>query len=252
MDQYITITLENIDSQHICCAISDKKHQEGVIKKKEWLKERIQEGHVFRKLNVQGKVFIEYAPLEKAWVPISGKDYLYIYCLWVAGSFKANGYGKKLLEDAIADAKKKGKNGLCTISSKKKKPFISEKAFFLKHGFKVVDTIGDYELLAISFQGELPKFNDSAKLMQIQQTELTIYYTPQCPFTLNGVKEVKEFAEEKQVPIHFVQIDTLEKAKQVPCILNNWAVFKDGKFVSNTLLNKNSVAKLYDETNVAN
>lgn len=47
-------------------------------------------------------------------------------------------------------------------------------------------------------------------------------------------------------------IDTLDKAKQVPCILNNWAIFKDGKFVSNTLLNKNSVAKLYDDTNVSN
>jgi len=36
------------------------------------------------------------------------------------------------------------------------------------------------------------------------------------------------------------EIDTLEKAKNVPCVFNNWANFKDGKFVSNTLLNRNS------------
>lgn len=65
MEEYINITLDNIDQEHICCAISDKKHFEGVFNKKEWLKKRITEGHVFRKLNVQRKVFVEYAPLEK-------------------------------------------------------------------------------------------------------------------------------------------------------------------------------------------
>ena len=80
MEEYINITLDNIDQEHICCAISDKKHFEGVFNKKEWLKKRITEGHVFRKLNVQRKVFVEYAPLEKAWVPIEGNGFLYIYC----------------------------------------------------------------------------------------------------------------------------------------------------------------------------
>ena len=108
MNEYINITLENIDSEHLCCAMSDKKHIDGVLNKKEWLKNRIDEGHVFRKLNVNGKVFIEYAPLDKAWVPVVGDNYMYIYCLWVAGSFKNNGYGKELLEYAINDAKSKG------------------------------------------------------------------------------------------------------------------------------------------------
>ena len=38
-------------------------------------------------------------------------------------------------------------SGICTLISKKKKPFIGEKKFFEHFGFKVVDTIGDYELL---------------------------------------------------------------------------------------------------------
>ena len=57
MNEYINLNLENIESEHICCAISDKKHQEGVRLKKEWLKERIKEGHIFRKLKGRGKVF---------------------------------------------------------------------------------------------------------------------------------------------------------------------------------------------------
>ena len=79
MNEYINLEIENIEKEHICCAIGDKKHQMGVNTKKEWLKERIKEGHVFKKLNAKGKVFIEYAPLEKAWVPIDGENYIYIY-----------------------------------------------------------------------------------------------------------------------------------------------------------------------------
>ena len=86
MNEYINLTLENIDDEHICCAIGDKKHQAGVNSKKEWIKNKLKDGHVFRKLDARGKNFIEYEPIETAWVPISGKNYEYIYCLWVAGS----------------------------------------------------------------------------------------------------------------------------------------------------------------------
>ena len=51
--------------------------------KRQWLSYRLKEGHVFRKLNEKAVVFIEYAPLETAWVPITGYNYYYIYCLWV-------------------------------------------------------------------------------------------------------------------------------------------------------------------------
>lgn len=245
MNEYINITLKNIDSEHLCCAMSDKKHESGVLNKKEWLKRRISEGHVFRKLNVNGKVFIEYSPLDTAWVPVVGDNYMYIYCLWVAGSFKKNGYGKELLEYAINDAKSKVKSGICTISSKKKKPFVSEKAFFLKHGFEVVDSIDEYELLALSFDRSVPKFSDSVRCGKIDSKDLTIFYSPQCPFVVNCVKEAKEYMVENNINIVFNEVDTLQKAKSVPCIFNNFAVFKDGKFVSNTLLNKNSIGKLY-------
>ena len=101
MNEYINLTLENIDHEHICCAIGDQKHKQGVDCKKEWIKNKLKDGHVFRKLNARGKIFIEYEPIETAWTPIVGKNYEYIYCLWVAGSFKGKGIAKELLEYAI-------------------------------------------------------------------------------------------------------------------------------------------------------
>ena len=45
-------------------AIGDHKHREGVDKKKEWIKSKLKDGHIFRKLNDRGKIFIEYEPIE--------------------------------------------------------------------------------------------------------------------------------------------------------------------------------------------
>ncbi len=58
--QYSNLTLDNVSQEHLC-AIADQKHQCGVDTKRAWLQERIGEGHVFRKLQERGKVFIEYA-----------------------------------------------------------------------------------------------------------------------------------------------------------------------------------------------
>lgn len=247
MNEYINLNNENIEKEHICCAIADKKHQDGVKLKKEWIKNKLSSGHVFRKLNVNGKVFIEYEPLENAWVPIIGKNYIYVYCLWVAGSYKGKGYAKELLEYAINDAKKSGKDGICLISSKKKKPFLSEKTFFEKYGFKKVDSIDDLELLVLKFDDDnknLPSFSENAKKMEIQSKDVTIYYSNECPYVEDCINQIKEYSAENNIKIVFEKVDTLEKAKSIPCVFNNWAIFIDGKFVSNTLLNKNSLEKL--------
>ena len=248
MNEYINLDLNNIDNEHICCAIGDPKHQAGVDRKKEWLKKKINDGHVFRKLNARGKIFIEYEPIETAWVPINGNNYEYIYCLWVAGSYKGKGIGKELLEYAINDAKAKKKSGICTLVSKKKKPFLGEKKFFEHFNFKVVDTIEDYELLALQFDDkETPKFNDSVKNMTIDSQDFTIYYSNECPYVEYEIKELEEYSKNKNIKLNFIKIDSLEKAKNLPCIFNNWANFYKGKFISNTILNANALEKIINE-----
>ena len=248
MNEQINLSLDNIADEHICCAIGDKKHQEGVDVKKEWIKNKLEDGHIFRKLNARGKTFIEYEPIETAWVPIEGKNYEYIYCLWVAGSFKGQGIAKELLEYAINDSKEKGMSGICTLTSKKKKPFLSEKKFFLHYGFKVIDEVGDYELLALQLKdGDTPKFSDNARTMKIDSKDFTIYYSPACPYVEYEVNELSNYAKENNIKINFIKIDTLEKAKEVPCIFNNWANFYKGEFISNTILNANSFEKLIKE-----
>ena len=97
---YISITKENIDKEHICCAMSGKQS----LKKKEWLKQRFDEGLVFYRSEERGKCFIEYIPAENAWVPIEAEGFLYINCLWIAGAMKGHGYANDLLAECVRDA----------------------------------------------------------------------------------------------------------------------------------------------------
>lgn len=241
---YHTLTLDTLDTEHLCCAIADRKHQEGVQLKKQWLADRIQEGHVFRKLDVKGKVFIEYAPLETAWTPVFGDRYLYIYCLWVSGQYKNQGHAKALLSACMQDAKRQQKAGICVICGKSKSPFLSDRKFFQHAGFSVVDTIDSYELLAYSFDGSLPRFTDTARMQTIHQKELTIYYGLQCPYIPNCITQIKQYCKEQSIPVSCIPIDSLPKAKAMPCVFNNWAVFYGGNFITHHLLNEGYLKKM--------
>lgn len=234
---FVNLTIDNLDSEHLCCIIRSKKPHQGIAAKKQWLSRRLNEGHVFRKLDVRDVVFIEYAPLETAWVPIIGDNYYYIYCLWVSGGFKGKGYGKSLMEYCLTEAKEKGKSGVCMLGAKKQKAWLSDQSFAKKFGFEVVDTTdNEYELLAISFDGTMPKFAQNVKNSKIENQVLTIYYDMQCPYIYQNIELVKKYCTMNDVPLVLNLVDTLEKAKDLPFVFNSWGVVYKGIFATVNLL----------------
>ncbi len=248
MRDFVNLTPENLETEHLCCIIRTKTKHPGVEAKREWLSARLREGHVFRKLDVKGTVFVEYAPLEKAWVPVVGENYLYLYCLWVLGEHRGKGYAKALLEYAIRDAKAKGKSGICMLGAKKQKAWLSDQSFAKKFGFVSVDTTeSGYELLALSFDGTYPCFAERAKAERIISQDLTIYYDMQCPFVWQTVEKLRKYCEENQIPAHFIEVDTLEKAKDLPCVFQNWSVFYHGKFETVNLLDVAALQKIWEK-----
>ncbi len=243
--EFINLTPENLVNEHLCCIIRSKKTHQGIEGKRQWLSDRLKEGHVFRKLNEKATVFIEYAPLETAWVPITGDNYYYIYCLWVSGSYKGKGYGKSLLEYCLEDAREKGKSGICMLGAKKQKHWLSDQSFVKKFGFQVVDTTdNDYELLALSLDGTMPSFTQNAKKQEIECKDLIIYYGAQCPYIYQNIDKLKQYCETNDIPVSLIQVDTLQKAKELPCVFNNYAVFYKGKFETVNLLDTGSLERL--------
>lgn len=78
MEKLIELNTDNIEEEHICCAISDKKCKESYELKKDWLKKEFNDGYVFRRIDARAKVFIEYGPAEKGWVPVDAPNYLMV------------------------------------------------------------------------------------------------------------------------------------------------------------------------------
>ncbi|MCD4752853.1 MAG: GNAT family N-acetyltransferase [Anaerolineaceae bacterium] len=239
--EIIKLTERNIEKEHICCAIADKKSKEGYEAKKQWLKNQFSDGYVFKKLDVRGKVFIEYVSAENAWSPIDAPDYMLINCFWVSGQYKGKGHGKALYQECVTDSK--DKNGIIVVTGKKKQPFMSEKKFFQKQGFELCDTAEPYfELWYKKFKSDapIPKFKDCAKNGECDNKEgITVYYTNACPFTEYYVNtELVKVAKEKGKALKVVKITNREQAQNHFVPFTNYSVFNNGKFVTQHILNE--------------
>lgn len=231
--EYIRVTKENIENEHICCAISSNKDIQ-VISKKNWLKERFDDGLVFLKSIERGKCFIEYIPAENAWNPINADGYMYIDCLWVAGSFKGNGYSTDLLNACIEDSKAKGKKGICILSAAKKKPFLADPKFLKYKDFTICDEADNgiqLWYLPFSLDAAKPEFKECAKHPHIEQTGYVLYYTNQCPFNAKYVPVLLEVARERAVPFQANRLETKEEAQNAPTPVTTYALFYNGEYL---------------------
>ncbi len=244
--EYIRVTKENLDSEHICCAISNNKDVQ-VSSKKAWLADRFDDGLVFLKSVERGKCFIEYIPAENAWVPINAIGYMYIDCLWVSGSFKGHGYSTDLLNACIEDSKKKGKTGLCILAAAKKKPFLADPKFLKYKGFTVCDEADNgIQLWYLPFEkdADKPQFKECARHPHIDGKGYVLYYTSQCPFNAKYVPVLEHTAKENDIPFHAIHIDSREKAQNAPTPITNYALFHDGEYITNEQMNDKRFLKL--------
>ena len=240
MENLIQLTPDNIDKEHICCAISDKKCKDSYEQKKDWLKKEFDNGYVFRRINARAKVFIEYGPAEKGWVPVDAPNYLLVNCFWVSGQYKKKGYGKELLRLAIEDAKNQGKDGLVTVVGTKKFHFMSDTKWLLKQGFESCEKLSSgFSLLVkkINPKANNPEFKDTVKSGECDEKNgLVVYYSNRCPFSEYHVTtSLIETAEKRKLPLKVVKLDTLEKAQSAPTPATIFSLFYNGKFITTDL-----------------
>lgn len=243
---YIRVTKENIDEEHICCAISNNKDIQ-VSSKKDWMLKCFDDGLVFLKSTERGKCFIEYIPAENAWVPIIAENYMYIDCFWVSGALKGQGFSNDLLNACIEDSKAKDKAGLCILSSAKKRPFLSDPKHLLYKGFKLADeSDAGINLMYLPFdeKTDIPRFKDIAKHPHIEETGYVLYYTGQCPFNGKYVPIVEKTALENSIPFKAVHIETKEQAQSTPSPCTTYAMFYNGEFLTNEQFNDKKFLKM--------
>ena len=247
--EYIKLTKENLEKEHICCAISNNKDAQ-VASKKKWLAERLDEGLVFLKSAERGKCFIEYIPAEHAWLPIEAEGFMHIDCFWVSGSLKGHGYANELLSACIEDSKAKGMRGLCVLSSQKKRPFLSDPGYLKHMGFAVADeSDAGITLMHLPFSPgcPLPRFKECAKHPKISEAGFVLYYTSQCPFNAKYVPLIEAAAAENGVPFKAIHIESREQAQNAPAPCATYALFYNGNFITNEELSEKKFLKMAEE-----
>lgn len=260
--EIIKIDHSNIENEHICCAISDKKGDVCAASKKNWMKSQFEKGLIFRRLDARGKAFVEYIPAENAWCPIEAEGYMFINCFWISGQFKGQGYADRLLEACISDAKAQNKKGLVILSSQKKMPFLSDPKYLKYKGFKLCDEAKPYyELLYLPLETQaqnqietqaqnqsqtltkLPKFKDCCKNASIPEKGMVLYYTNQCPHTEKYAPLIAAIAEANGQRIQLRKIETIEQAQNAPAPFTTYSFFDEGNFITNEIFSESKFKK---------
>lgn len=247
--EFITLNKDNLAKEHICCAISGEKDVQ-VVSKKEWLRERFDEGLVFTRADARGKCFIEYIPAENAWAPVAASGFMYINCFWISGQFKGHGYANELLDSCVSDAKEKGRKGLCVLSSDKKRPFLSDPSYLKYKGFTVCDSAEPFfRLMYLPFDegAEKPAFAKSVSTHIENKDGFVLYYTAQCPYTAKYVPIIAEMAKQAGAPFTAVKLADRQSAQSAPCPFTSYSVYFGGEFVTNEILSEKRFAAMLSE-----
>ncbi|WP_104399564.1 YoaP domain-containing protein [Vibrio penaeicida] len=234
--EYISLTQSNISTEHICCAISDRKCKESYEAKKSWLANELSKGYEFIRLNERAKVLIEFGPAESSWLPIKANNYLALGCFWVSGKYKGVGHGKQLLNKVKLAAEKLGKSGLVTVVGRKKKGFMSDTNWLKKQGFSICDEApNDFVLLCLPLntEREQPRFLPHVQSPRIEFNGCVAFYSNRCPFSEHHVlNSLVESCKKRDIPLKIIKLDTLEKAQNCPSPATIFSLYYRGCFVT--------------------
>lgn len=237
MDTIIQLNQDNIGTEHICCAFSDKKCKESYELKKQWLTKEFDQGYKFYRLDARAKVFIEYCDAEKAWVPIEAPNYIFIGCMWVSGKYKGHGYAKALLQKAEDEARENGKDGLVTIVGTKKFHFMNDTKWLLRQGFEEVERLPyGFSLLAkkTNKTAQQPHFKKSVESGTCANKDgLTVYFTNRCPFSEYHVtNSLVETVNNRALNLEVIKFETREEAQNSPTPATIFSLFYNGQFIT--------------------
>lgn len=242
----VDVNVANLDSVGAFC-LQSKKNTEGYKAKAEWMKKRFVEGLRYKVLYVnegakkgfRARGFIEYIPGVFAWRGISVKDYMVIHCVWVVGRNKGKGYGSKLLQLCLDDAKAEGLSGVCVVTSDK--TWLPKKGLFVKNGFELADSLPDFELYAKRFNAKapLPKFNRVPESrLEKYAGDLTVFKSEQCPYSSASIRHIEELAKEMGLPFRLEHIENCKQAQNMMHPYGTFCVLYNGKIVTHRPISK--------------
>ena len=220
---------------HGFCGFKDPRN-EGHRRKTAWLKKRFAEGLKFKVLQVDGvdAGMVEYIPGEHTWRPVDAPGYMVIHCLMInRKKYKGKGYGLRLVEECLADAKRARMAGVAVVTSSG--TWMASSDVFLRCGFECVDTAPpSFELLAKRLRkAPLPKFRTGwDKTLREHASGLTIVKSDQCPCIAKCTDDILRACKTLGIRPKVVELETGSQARKAPSGYGIFNVIYDGKVVA--------------------
>ncbi len=228
--------------QYGMCGYKDLKNP-GYKKKVEWVKKRFQEGMRYKILHSAEKGAIgaiEYIPGEFAWRPVQANGFMFVHCLFIIPKkYKAQGWGKKLIEACVEDAKTAGMQGVAVVC--RKGTWMASRDIFISSGFEVADKAPlDFELLVLKFN------KDSKNPSFIKRTfpekykkGLHMITSDQCPYIEKARVEIGEAAKRDfNIELNIIELNSSKEAQQSPCSFGTFCMIYNGKIIADHPVSK--------------
>jgi len=245
----VTVNADSLDKQGFFCYMSKRKAP-GYQQKRDWLVARFAEGlqlHMIHEIGGRTVGFIEYIPGEFAWRAVHAPGYLLIHCLWVVGKGKGKGYGARLIQTCLDDARAQSKHGIVTVATER--VWMAKKEIFLKHGFvEIAQAPPSFHLLAYRFDdaAPLPAFPTDWEERQARfGAGLTVIRTPQCPYIEDATSMALEFAAEKGIAARAATFQSAQELQaNAPSPYGVFGIVLDGKLLAYHYLQRKDFDKL--------
>ncbi|MGE7673270.1 GNAT family N-acetyltransferase [Lysinibacillus sp. NPDC094403] len=226
--------------------LRSKKKSSGYLNKNKWLNNRFEEGLKYVQVidNKKQVGFIEYTEAEYSSRVVHADGYLVIHCLWVSEIGK--GYGTRLINKCLEDAKKLAKKGVVVISNSKTS-WAPSKEIFLNNDFQLIDTAPyDFELLVypLSNESEQPYFPNDWEERLKKFNNLTILRSFQCPYVEIATENIIAGANKLNIPVELIDLKGREELMQLsPTPYGIFSVIYKGQLLTFHRLTVHSVIK---------
>ena len=233
----VEVTPENAVKETFFCIKNNKR--QGFEDKLKWFERSYKEGLKIKILkNDKDKMigFIEYVPAKNAWRPVDADNYMFIHCTYIySKKDRSKGYGSILLEDAEKEAKAKGLDGLCVITSTG--GWLANKSLFEKNGFEQIKVKDRFELLSTTWNSNTkkPKFHNWTN-QQKKYKGWHLLYAYQCPWHEKSVAAILNVAMDYGVDLKVSKINTVEEAKMAPSGFGVFNLLRDGRLIEDHYL----------------
>jgi GNAT superfamily N-acetyltransferase len=248
--EIVTVDAANVGEYGFFCYKSKPK-SEGYRQKLDWLRPRFSEGLRIQILFEDGRSvgFIEYMPGESTWRAVHAPGYLLVHCLWVVGRAKKKGYGSRLLERCVEDARRMRKHGVAMVTSSRN--WLAGSKLLLKNGFEVVDHAPPTFELLVKKLGEFPSPafpGDWDERLSRCGPGLTIVRSSQCPYVEAAVQAAVKAADDLGIGARVIELGSGQEARDLaPSAYGTYNVVYDGKLLTYHSVGRRDLLRLLDK-----